>query len=249
MTNEQQPPIINTQPAAAPNAAGKEAAPKIRRVGTLSMGLALILAGLTLSAFCLFPNWDLSMIFKLSPLILVFFGSEMIYAHAVGKHNKLKYDIFSMLVCCFLILAACGAAAASVVLQYYNPIHIATAEQIEQSIEEELYEVLAPTEEVGDIELYLNFNEFTPLEMISRENLNSIGHSHLNIYLKDNYQGNEPFAADCARLINLVKGVCTPDSLEFFNHNQSLSLYLSGRFDYDLTAEELAAKVNITENT
>jgi len=248
MTNQQQPPISADQPAAAPNAAGAQAAPKTRRVGTFSMGLALILAGLTLTAFCLFPSWDLSLIFKLSPLILVFFGIEMIYANAINKHDKLKYDIFSMLICCFLILASCGATAASLLMDYYNPTQIAAAEQIKQNIEDELYEVLAPTQAIGDIDLYINFNQFTPAAMISHDNINSLSNSHLNIYLKEDYQSKQAFAADCASLLSLIKGVCTPDSIEFYNENESFNLHLSGRFAYDQTTEELAAKIISTEN-
>ena len=72
----------NTAERPAPKA--PESAP-VRRVGTLTMGLALVVVGAALCVGLFFPNVDFLLLFKLSPLVLVALGCEVIFR---GVHSQ-----------------------------------------------------------------------------------------------------------------------------------------------------------------
>ena len=129
----QEPAALDTPPSEMPV---YEPARPVRRVGTLTMGLALVVVGAALCVGLFFPNVDFLLLFKLSPLVLVALGCEVIFAASTAKGMRLKYDFLSMFVCFLLIVTALGAACVPVALQYAGPGRSAA----EQRVEQELYE-------------------------------------------------------------------------------------------------------------
>lgn len=122
------------QPApAAPKAAPE--APRVRRVGTFTMGVTMILVGLLI--VCSLFGWGIPLewVFRFSPLILVALGVEVLVG-AFSKGAKLKYDFLSIVVCGLLTLAALAFSAVPFVLQYFGPSH----ELAERRVETEIYE-------------------------------------------------------------------------------------------------------------
>jgi hypothetical protein len=63
-----------------------------RRVGTLTLGLMLVLFGLLFISRLFFPAVDYNFILMLWPLVLVSLGVEIIVAYIINKQEKLKYD-------------------------------------------------------------------------------------------------------------------------------------------------------------
>ena len=92
--------------------------------------------GAALCVGLFFPNVDFLRLFKLSPLVLVALGCEVIFAASTAKGMRLKYDFLSMFVCFLLIVTALGAGMVPVALQYAGPGRSAA----EQRVEQELYE-------------------------------------------------------------------------------------------------------------
>ncbi|MEG0897516.1 MAG: hypothetical protein RSF73_08235, partial [Ruthenibacterium sp.] len=104
MSNEQNTPETVLEPAAItppnppvtpPQAPAKP--PRVRRVGTITMGVCLILTGLAIVAVFIMPTFNISLLLKLSPLVLVALGVEILVGSMRGE--KLKYDILSMFMC------------------------------------------------------------------------------------------------------------------------------------------------------
>lgn len=125
-------------PAGGPDAAPQSAAPqppRVRRVGTFTMGVTMILVGVLL--VCSLFGWGLQLewVFRFSPLILVALGVEVLVG-AFSKGTKLKYDFLSIFVCGILTLAALAFSAVPFVLQYFGPSH----ELAERRVETEIYE-------------------------------------------------------------------------------------------------------------
>ncbi len=110
----QEPAALDTPPSEMPV---YEPARPVRRVGTLTMGLALVVVGAALCVGLFFPNVDFLLLFKLSPLVLVALGCEVIFAASTAKGMRLKYDFLSMFVCFLLIVTALGAACVPVALR------------------------------------------------------------------------------------------------------------------------------------
>lgn len=92
--------------------------PPVRRIGTVTMGVALIVTGLVLCASLCFPQFDLIDLCRFAPLFLVLLGAEILWRTARAKDVSFRYDWLSMLLCAFLIACSCGATAVAAWMQY-----------------------------------------------------------------------------------------------------------------------------------
>ena len=120
-----QAPVSN--PGKRPNA------PIRRRTGTLTLGLALILVGGCILGYCFVPGFDLFAAAKLSPLLLVLMGLEILIGSFL-KGDEYRVNFGSVLLC--LILVGCSLCAAVIPMfwDYYGP----EEEQRESRITSEL---------------------------------------------------------------------------------------------------------------
>lgn len=90
----------------APPAKETSARPvKQRRVGTFSLGLTLILLGVSLS-LCLLFGSEAQKILSLAPIVLAFLGIEVLYYAIRYKAEKLRYDKLSVLLILFITVIA-----------------------------------------------------------------------------------------------------------------------------------------------
>ena len=76
----------------------------LRRVGTFTLGVVLILSGAAMLACMFFPKLDLTVLLKLSPLILVSLGVETLLAARRG--GAIRYDWVGMVLCFVLVSCA-----------------------------------------------------------------------------------------------------------------------------------------------
>ena len=96
----------NTTVHPAPKA--PESAP-VRRVGTLTLGVCLIVCGVLFLCYFFVPhfNWDLAL--KITPAAgLILLGCEVLYFAA--RPQRWKYDFLSVLLCIVLMVSAFGGA-------------------------------------------------------------------------------------------------------------------------------------------
>lgn len=81
----------------------EQAARPQRRVGTFTLGVVLVAAGLGMLASLLWPSLEIGWLLKLSPLILVALGAETLLSARGG--GRVKYDWLGMFLC-FLLVGA-----------------------------------------------------------------------------------------------------------------------------------------------
>lgn len=82
-----------------------------RWVGSLTMGLSLIISGIIILFGLLFPNLvDLTFVFQLSPLFLIFLGCEILFHYFKSHGEKINYNFFSIFLC-FIIICSCFVLA------------------------------------------------------------------------------------------------------------------------------------------
>ena len=94
-----------------------------RRVGTFTFGVVLVVAGLAMLAALFFPTWDLTLVLKLSPLVLISLGVEVLLS--ARKGGRIKYDWLGMLLCFFIVcLALCAFFLAWVMVRYPDSVLI-----------------------------------------------------------------------------------------------------------------------------
>lgn len=77
---------------------------KPRRVGTFTLGVVLVLSGIAMLLCMFFPTLDLTVLLKLSPLILVSLGAETLLAARRG--SAIRYDWAGMILCFVLVSCA-----------------------------------------------------------------------------------------------------------------------------------------------
>ena len=102
-----------------PAVAGPGQEPPPRRVGSMTMGLALIAAGLCILGIYFVPGFPAVTVLKLAPLVLVALGAEMLWRSRSGA--RVRYDLVGVCISLVLLGAGCVASLVPMVLEYYRP--------------------------------------------------------------------------------------------------------------------------------
>lgn len=84
---------------------------RTRRAGTFTFGLVLVLSGLLMLTCMFYPRFDFWWLLRLSPLMLISLGVEVLLAAHGG--GKVRYDWVGMLLCIVIVSAALLLSAAS----------------------------------------------------------------------------------------------------------------------------------------
>lgn len=89
----------------------------VRRVGTITFGIVLVVSGCAMLLSMFFPKLDLKFLLQASPLILISLGIETLLS--ARKSEQLKYDWVGMILCCLIVCTALGLFAVA-----WNMIHL-----------------------------------------------------------------------------------------------------------------------------
>lgn len=90
-----------------------------RRVGTLTMGISLVVAGVLFAAHLFVPeNLSYELIFRLWPAILILLGIEVLIANVKNKEEKIIYDGWAMFIMFLVLLFAATIAVLQVLLDH-----------------------------------------------------------------------------------------------------------------------------------
>lgn len=108
--------------------------PSVRRIGTFTMGITLVLVGILLLVF-LFHPFDPTPLLRFSPLLLVLLGVEILFQYFHNHGQNLRYDFWGTFCCCFIIFCSLIACAAYPFVEYGT-----TYWQVEQKISSEVYD-------------------------------------------------------------------------------------------------------------
>ena len=94
---------------------------KIRRVGTLTCGVILLILGVLCLVHIFCPALRYEYILRGWPVILILVGVEMLFANVVSAENvQIKYDIPAVIIVFLLIGFTMGMAGAEFVMDYYG---------------------------------------------------------------------------------------------------------------------------------
>lgn len=88
-----------------------------RRVGTLTMGITLVAAGVCMLVSMFVPALDLTVVLQASPVILISLGMETLLS--ARRSGKVKYDWVGMLLCFLLVCTALCLYAVAYTLVLY----------------------------------------------------------------------------------------------------------------------------------
>jgi hypothetical protein len=131
-------------------------AKRARRVGTITMGSTLVLAGVAILLYIFYPDLNISLLLSLAPLVLIALGLEMIIMYIVRRGERLRYDFVSTLLSILLIAFSIGSVYMSQFWNEYGPSSRARQEakfSVARTIETNLSDALKGNELVIGVDV------------------------------------------------------------------------------------------------
>lgn len=233
------------QPApAAPKAAPE--APRVRRVGTFTMGVTMILVGLLI--VCSLFGWGIPLewVFRFSPLILVALGVEVLVG-AFSKGTKLKYDFLSIVVCGLLTLAALAFSAAPLALEYFGPSH----ELAERRVETKIYEKVLNSLPGEGLEM-LNVSAAIQRPVQNAETASLQAGDYLTVSVTLSASDEADFLAKAAKINAALADLPSRVSVYYSSAEKDgtkWELQVYDRLQLDDTADQLKTRLRTLHNT
>jgi uncharacterized membrane protein HdeD (DUF308 family) len=90
-----------------------------RRVGTLTLGIVLILMGGAFLSHLILPELSFSVLLDFWPVVLIILGIETLVSYWVNKEERLRYDGWSIVIMMTLIgFSACMGGAQFLVEEF-----------------------------------------------------------------------------------------------------------------------------------
>lgn len=208
-----------------------------RRVGSVTMGLALIAAGLCILGVYFVPGFPAVTVFKLAPLVLVVLGAEMVWRSRRGE--RVRYDLASLLISLILLGAGCVASLVPMVLEYYRPgqyetVRAAAQREVDACLDGSL---------VYRARAYVDLNGRPGL---TDEQARQAADIRCELDLYGPYDTAEAFAAACQAQARALEPVGLSSLyVRWDGQDQSLSLWLDPALAGSANAASLAARVQV----
>ena len=250
----------NETGSAAPEMPGKQ--PPLRRVGSFTLGVCLIAAGIFFLLTYFVPGFPTQPVLRIVPAAgLVMLGGEVLFFAARPGHWK--YDFWSVLICLVLMAGCFGLSLLPVVWDELGPERNQASMKLSQQYTADAYAQIRksdPDAPVKDISgnVYLYTGAVKTLEDID----GGSGYVTLDVELSGSYGSAEQFAQACRSMTDAVQQ-CRPqpDTLIFAwspdnDPGQSLgtgtlqqveqnTLKLVGIAQLDWTADQMAKQTEV----
>ena len=250
----------NETGSAAPETSGKQ--PPLRRVGSFTLGVCLIAAGIFFLLTYFVPGFPTQPVLRIVPAAgLVMLGGEVLFFAA--RPGRWKYDFWSVLICLVLMGGCFCLSLLPVVWEEISPQRRQTELRLGQEYTVEAYDRIktaAPEVRVKDIRgnAYLYSSKTETLRDLDAGD----GHLNLTVELFGDYDSVQAFAQDCRRVTDAVQQCSAlPDELRIAwspdnDPGQSLAagtlqrveqytLELVGIAQLDWTADQMAKQTEV----
>lgn len=229
----------------------------VRRVGTMTLGVSLILIGVAILLYMVNPTFDIRIVSYLAPVILIALGVEVLLRYFLSKDRSYQYDFASGLICIFLVAASFCIALIPHVMYYISPERFISEEQLVREEEEKLYRAFQGDQRVRDFHVSggISGRGFLALRNTSDgQYLYELDYLSTTVQLLDGCAGEEEFAKICRELLDKMaaQGIRLGGAFVVdFNAPQngegiSYNLYVNNRLKAEMDIENLAKLVTPT---
>ena len=250
----------NETGSAAPEMPGKQ--PPLRRVGSFTLGVCLIAAGIFFLLTYFVPDFPTQPVLRIVPAAgLVMLGGEVLFFAA--RPGRWKYDFWSVLICLVLMGGCFGLSLLPVVWDELGPERNQASMKLSQQYTADAYAQIRksdPDAPVKDISgnVYLYTGAVKTLEDID----GGSGYVTLDVELSGSYGSAEQFAQACRSMTDAVQQ-CRPqpDTLIFawspdndpeeslgtgtLQQVEQYTLELVGIAQLDWTADQMAKQTEV----
>ena len=250
----------NETGSAAPEMPGKQ--PPLRRVGSFTLGVCLIAAGIFFLLTYFVPGFPTQPVLRIIPAAgLVMLGGEVLFFAA--RPGRWKYDFWSVLICLVLMGGCFCLSLLPVVWEEISPQRRQTELRLGQEYTAEAYDRIktaAPEVRVKDIRgnAYLYSSKTETLRDLAAGD----GHLSLTVELFGDYDSVQAFAQDCRRVTDAVQQCSAlPDELRIawspdndpeeslgtgtLQQVEQYTLELVGIAQLDWTADQMAKQTEV----
>ena len=234
----------------------------LRRVGSFTLGVCLIAAGIFFLLAYFVPGVDWKLMLKIAPAAgLILLGGEVLFFAA--RPGRWKYDFWSVLICLVLMAGCFGLSLLPVVWEEISPQRRQTELRLGQEYTAEAYDRIktaAPEVRVKDIRgnAYLYSSKTETLRDLDAGD----GHLSLTVELFGDYDSVQAFAQDCRRVTDAVQQCSAlPDELRIawapdndpeeslgtgtLQQVEQYTLELVGIAQLDWTADQMAKQTEV----
>ncbi len=91
-----------------------------RRIGTLSLGIGLVGAGILFLVWIFMPSVvNIWFCLKFWPVLLILMGAEVLWGYATAREERLRYDGWGIVLLCFLLIGCFSVASVWSAGQYW----------------------------------------------------------------------------------------------------------------------------------
>ena len=215
------------------------------------------LAGVVMLLYYFWPGFDFLLAAKLSPLILVALGVEILFTSF--KPEERRYDFLSVFLCLVLMGIALVVSFLPSLYNYIGPQRHALEASLSAQLEDSYYQRLkdSPVQDLA-VNLYLNYAS-QPASAQQRRPGATLG---LSIQLSGSYERAEDFAERCRQVLDQLDlqnprvdwvdftapapadGLVPDETGEESYEDMQASLYLSGPYQLAWSAQEMAGSVS-----
>ena len=234
----------------------------LRRVGSFTLGVCLIAAGIFFLLTYFVPDFPTQPVLRIIPAAgLVMLGGEVLFFAA--RPGRWKYDFWSVLICLVLMAGCFGLSLLPVVWDELGPERNQASMKLSQQYTADAYAQIRksdPDAPVKDISgnVYLYTGAVKTLEDID----GGSGYVTLDVELSGSYGGAEQFAQACRSMTDAVQQ-CRPqpDTLIFawspdndpeeslgtgtLQQVEQYTLELVGIAQLDWTADQMAKQTEV----
>lgn len=159
---------------------------KIKRVGTISMGVVLIAFGVILFLSQINKFSALNIVLKIWPVILILIGLEVLWYRYISKDEGvvIKYDFFSIFIIFIILIVNIGIFAVneSGIIQRFESMFLSSTYDMDISIEEYIVD-----EAISKIII----NDTNNMVLRARSDNKISGVSKLNVYAASKEEADE----------------------------------------------------------
>lgn len=221
-----------------------------RRVGTVTMGVALICFGGLMIAGMLFPQIEYFHILQFSPIILVALGVEILVQYFMRRGQALKYDFLSGFVCIVLIGASLLMSMVPLGIRYFGPQRYNREQELRSELYNIYYEELSPLNSVTSLRINFTLRYTESPDKITVNDLTAADGLSLTCGLDGEYEDAKAFTDAVYPVLRRILDLEYPVSnISFYSHGEkrSFELDLGNRFSMNLSPEKLEKRVEVDE--
>ncbi len=200
---------------------------KIQYAGRITLGIALIIVGVLITAGLFMPSMDLTKLAKFAPLILVALGLEILVSSIRHGDRQVKVGFGMVILCLFLIGGSVCFSLLPEVWKVFNPEERAAVVREESQKEREIYAQIDPTS-VRHLHVYAIANSYGPESNIEW---------NADVQLSDQFESKEQFSAAAAEILQILAKEDISD-VSIFAHSE--------QDEYEFTTDSAYALADVT---